>query len=243
MKKNKFLDLGDNPPKKKKISKKNKKVTHYMMILDKSGSMHAVRGVAVDGFNENVQTIKRLNGEFEDQDFLISLIYFNDKIEVALWKEKIDKLEEINVDGYAPGGMTAMCDAVGHNVMKIKEELKKEMSDNEEVKVVVTIFTDGYDNSSKEYDKSSVAKIIAELQDDTDQWTFSYIGVNHDVQKIASQLNIPASNTIAYKGLADTQGAFAKQTEGLAKYATMRSVGKSVKCKLYNDEEEVTEDV
>ena len=244
MKKNKFLDLNDNPKKKvaKKVSKKDKKITHYMMILDESGSMGVVKNDTMQGFNENVQTIKRLKDEFKDQDFYISLIYFNDQIKVALWKEPVDKLEELNADGYMPGGMTAMRDAVGINVAKIREELNKDMSENKEVKVVVTIFTDGVDNASKEYDQPSVAALVDELQD-TEQWTFSYIGVNHDVKKVAANLNIPQSNTMSYGALADTSCSFAKHSEGLAKYARMRSCGESIKSKLYNDVEEVSDAV
>lgn len=55
--------------------------------------------------------------------------------------------------------------------------------------VLVTIITDGYENSSREYDLKTVKKLIEQLKES--DWTFTFIGTdNLDVEGMARELNI-----------------------------------------------------
>jgi hypothetical protein len=66
--------------------------------------------------------------------------------------------------------------------------------------VLVTIFTDGQENASKEFNDQSIKRLIEELK--AQQWTFTYIGANHDVQKHANHISI--HNTITFESSAES---------------------------------------
>lgn len=52
----------------------------------------------------------------------------------------------------------------------------------------MTILTDGEENASKEYSGSAIKKIVEELK--SKNWTFTYIGTDHNVEKFAHSLSI-----------------------------------------------------
>lgn len=55
--------------------------------------------------------------------------------------------------------------------------------------MLVTIITDGYENSSREYDLKTVKKLIEQLKES--DWTFTFIGTdNLDVEGMAQELSI-----------------------------------------------------
>ncbi len=54
--------------------------------------------------------------------------------------------------------------------------------------VLVTIITDGEENSSEEYTGRAIATIIDELK--KKGWMFTYIGANQDVVSVAMTINI-----------------------------------------------------
>jgi hypothetical protein len=228
----KFLDLGGKSSKKATLAK-DTLVTHYLLILDKSGSMQSVRDVTLSGFNENIQTIKSLVKKYPNQKFYVSLVAFNVEPEVVIWKKDADKIEELTAKSYIPEGVTALFDAVGYGVNRLREEIIDDLK-NPEVKVVVSIFTDGEENASKKYFGKDISDLLEEIQK-MKQWTCSYIGANHDVKHMASSLNIPLSNTISYySDKIGTTKAFKAASMGTMNYASGRSLGEDVSDKMYS---------
>ena len=55
-------------------------------------------------------------------------------------------------------------------------------------KVLVTVFTDGYENASKEYSGKAIKTLVDELK--TKGWVFAYIGANQDVEAVAATISI-----------------------------------------------------
>jgi hypothetical protein len=83
---------------------------------------------------------------------------------------------------YRPRSLTPLYDAMGYSIQNLKKKIKDHSM------VITTVFTDGMENSSKEYDSSTLKKIIQELENEN--WSFSYIGADHDVVEQADRLNI-----------------------------------------------------
>jgi len=59
--------------------------------------------------------------------------------------------------------------------------------------VLVTIITDGEENSSKEFTGQMIKKMIDELK--ALGWVFTFIGANIDVEKVAAQISINNSTS------------------------------------------------
>jgi len=216
-----LIDLEDD----KTVSPKAKITTHYLLILDKSSSMMVAQENTIKGFNENIKTIKELATKHPNQEFYISLVMFNHEVETVLWERPLTDINYIDNTVYSPSGLTALHDALGSSMDRLEKELKDELDKNKDSKIVVTIFTDGAENASKDYAHAQIADKSEVLQK-TEQWLFSYIGANHDVAYVAKSLNIPLSNTMKYSSsMVGTAQAFDNQTKGLHKYVSDRSLG------------------
>ena len=94
----------------------------------------------------------------------------------------ISKVEEFNHASYLPNGGTPLYDTMG----KALTDLEKEATDSDIV--LVTIITDGYENSSCEYNQESIKALIARL--DEKDWVFTYIGANQDAILEAGKMGI-----------------------------------------------------
>jgi len=200
-----------------------RKINHYLLILDKSGSMQSVKNEAIAGFNEQVQTIKDLTRKYPKQEFKVSLVTFNHEVDTVFMNQQAEELEELKKSHYNPDGMTALYDAIGLSTSSLKNEIEDELK-KEDVKIIVSIFTDGYENSSKEYKISDIAESIEALKK-TKKWIFTYIGTNQDVVAVAKKMNVATGNVGIYNvGKIGTQSAFRSASQSISNYAQARSV-------------------
>jgi len=99
---------------------------------------------------------------------------------------------------YLTSGGTPLLDAIGLGVEKIKEFHGDKLGD-ENLKIIVTIFTDGEENSSVKYKRDDIKKMIEHLQSD-DKWTFTFVGCGsfEAVADTARSYGIAGANTVAY---------------------------------------------
>ena len=156
-----------------------------LIILDESGSMESVKSLIISGFNELVQNIKNLKKDFADQEHFVSLVTFNGMgIKTIMDNISADYLGQINESVYKPNSMTPLFDAIGDSVNKLKQITKRQDNCN----VLVTILTDGLENASKEYSGKDIKKLIDNLRNMG--WTFTYIGTDHDIDKVADSISI-----------------------------------------------------
>ena len=177
--------------------KKQKTIeTHYLLILDRSGSMSAVRDVTISGFNEQIQKIKALEAKYPNQKYYISLVTFssNDDITEIYFDKPVSECKEITKADYDPNGSTALYDAMGFGITKL-EEIVKPKYDNEDVysTSVVVILTDGEENDSKKWTSGKTKELVEGLMKDT-RWTISFIGANQDAVLAAKSVGIRALN-------------------------------------------------
>jgi len=164
---------------------KKKHQVFNLIILDESGSMQRIKNATIDGFNEVVQTIKAVEQKFPEQSHSITFISFNSGgIRTLLFNEPASSIEQIDAKKYQPGQMTPLYDAMGSGISMVRQETAK----CKEFHVLVTILTDGMENASREYTKNQIKELVKELTEQN--WTFTYIGANHDVETVALSLSI-----------------------------------------------------
>jgi hypothetical protein len=167
--------------------------TYIAIILDKSGSMHGREKFAVNSFNEQVQVARAA----ENQDISITLTEFNEHVDIKVYNENVESAKEILIEEYRPNGGTALNDAIGYTISKLRQEPD---IDDDNTSVLILVITDGYENASQEYKNHNIKSLIEELQG-TDRWTFTYLGTDginlEDIQKsygldVDSTLCIPS---------------------------------------------------
>jgi Mg-chelatase subunit ChlD len=175
--------------------------------------MESIKTTIIQGFNEIVQTVKGIEKEFMDQEHFISLITFNGMGQKLLhFVDPVQNLNQIDDERYDPTASTPLFDAMGFGLNKLKKHLANETDYN----VLVTILTDGEENASKEYSGNDIKKLIEELK--LNRWTFTYIGTEHDVEKIALSLSI--TNTMTFsKNEADMLKMFESEKMARSNYS------------------------
>ena len=193
----------------------NVKTTVFnLIILDESGSMSGCTNSTISGCNEVINVAKSLQQKLADsQRSFMSIYAFQDggPVHSRYLCKNADTLsaKAITNADYRPWGNTPLYDAVGATLI----DLKAVASTHEDATAVVTIITDGYENSSTHFDFHRIAKLISELKEMG--WTFNFIGANIDVNKEAGKLGI--DNAMAFendeKGTADMFEAYSKKME------------------------------
>ena len=208
----------------------NKHQVHNLIILDESGSMASIKNSVLQGFNEIVQTIQGIEKEFPDQEHYISMISFNGLGQKLLhFIDPASKLNQLNDQTYAPQASTPLYDAMGFGLHKLDQHLANLTDYN----VLVTIFTDGEENASREYSGEAIKKLVEELKDK--KWTFTYIGTDHDVNAFAAKISI--NNIMVFKKTKeDMKNMFAHETKARYNYSNRISHKLDVSESFYDEE-------
>lgn len=208
----------------------SKPKTYVTIVLDQSGSMGGTKAQAVQGYNEQVQQMK-LNAK--DQDIFCSLITFNGDVFEHLWCEPAEKLTEASVEDYKTEGSTALRDAVGYAI----EKLKKTVTDTEASHLVV-IVSDGEENASKHFSNSA----LNELKDSVEKsgkWTFTYMGCDDKyLKKISNDMKIPLSNMAKWSNASPELAArgLLRSANKMDGYYKSRVKGAVASANVYSDE-------
>jgi hypothetical protein len=209
---------------------------HNLIILDESGSMSSIRKTIIAGFNELVQTIKGVEQEYPEQEHFISLVSFNSLgLNTLHYMDPVSELKEIDDSHYNPNASTPLFDAIGFSLTEGKRVLSNRVNYN----VLVTIMTDGEENASKQYSGAMIKKMIEELKQQN--WTFTYIGTDHDVDKIADSISI--NNKMKFeKNDEDIRFMFEKEKNARQAYSQKIRLKEDTRSNFYKENDENDED-
>jgi len=200
----------------------NNNTTLYQFIIDRSGSMSGLEQMVVSGYNEHLGAVRNLQSTYPYQQFLISLLTFDDEVKWLVKPAPIQELKELPSNAFTPRGMTALLDAIGKGMHHIESEYGRKIQ-NDEMSVVMVIITDGAENASQFFNYKSIAKKIKE-RDESGKWTFSFIGCDFDAANISEQLNIRKENVRNYSKR--NYGLMSKEVDSsFMRYAESKSNG------------------
>ncbi|NID13709.1 vWA domain-containing protein [Fibrivirga algicola] len=192
-----------------------------LIILDESGSMEGLKAATLTGFNELVQTVQGAQTQFTEQEHTITLVTFNGLgIKTLLANQPVDKLAPLDATRYKPAATTPLNDALGQSLLRLQWLTERER----DYTVLVSILTDGEENASREFSTQQVRAMITRLKQHN--WSFTYMGANHDVDRVAASLSIQS----AVRFEADEQGmksVFDAERKGRMAYYEKRSRGLS----------------
>ncbi len=159
---------------------------YNLIILDESGSMCSIERQAVSAINETFQGIRNARKANPEQNYFISLVVFEGSgvsgVRTLRDRVSIENIEDIKPEEYCPGACTPLYDAMGIAINDLRKVTK------ESDPVLVTIITDGMENSSEEYSGMAIKKLVSEQRESG--WTFAYIGANQDAVEVARELDI-----------------------------------------------------
>ena len=155
-----------------------------LIIVDESGSMSVIRKQAFTGMNETLQTIRQMQERYPEQEQRVTLVTF-DSDHTTFHYENVpaSQTKDLRWDAYNPGGCTPLYDAMGSAISKVNAQVAEGDS------VLVTVITDGEENSSCEWTLTMIRTLIEKLK--KQRWTFTLIGTdNLDVESMARSFAI-----------------------------------------------------
>ena len=162
---------------------------YNLVILDESGSMMTIQEQAFTGVNETIESIRQAQQEHPDDNQMLCLVSFSSwgekYVRVRIDCEKIEKVEDLAWEQYHPVGGTPLLDALGMSINSLKELVRE--GDH----VLVTVITDGMENSSCVYTEKDIQSLVASLS--LKGWVFTFIGANQDSERTASGMGIKSS--------------------------------------------------
>ncbi len=190
---------------------KNK--TDITIILDRSGSMSSVKDDTIGGFNNFLSEQQKIEGEA-----VLSLVQFDDQYEVVYLDKDINSAAKLTDETFQPRGMTALFDAVGRTINSVGNRLAATAEAERPDKILLVIMTDGFENSSREFNAAKISEMITH-QRDVYRWEFMFIGANQDAVLSAQEIGIPAFAALTYAANEEgTRAAYSMMAKKVGKY-------------------------
>jgi len=165
-------------------------VTHIHLLLDRSGSMEAIRPDVIGGVNAFLAG-QRAAGD----DALVTLVQF-DTVEphhVVAEAAPISAIADLTTATFVPRGGTPLLDASGAIIHMAEERaaLRRRHGLPAEQVLVATV-TDGQENSSQRYTRAALADIVRARR--ADGWLFAYLSADLDAYGDAQRLGYDAGS-------------------------------------------------
>ena len=173
-------------------------ITEMVFILDRSGSMGGLESDTIGGFNAMIEKQKKQEGKA-----YVTTVLFDHEIKVLHDRVDLSEIQPMTDKDYTVRGTTALIDAIGMTIGRIKEQHKELSEDEVPEHTIFVITTDGMENASKEYSSKDVKKMI-EHQKKKHNWEFLFIGANIDAVETAKHFGIDKNRAVNYK--ADSRG-------------------------------------
>lgn len=163
--------------------------TELVFILDRSASMEGLEKETVDGFNSMLAKQKK-----EKSKSYVTTVLFSDVMQELYFRKPLHEVMKLTKQDYRVKGRTALLDAIGNTVCKMKSEKIPYRGTG---KVIIVIITDGLENASKEFRYDILEKLLREMKD-KHGWEFLFLGANMDAVKEAARIGISANRSVTY---------------------------------------------
>lgn len=204
--------------------------THITFLIDRSGSMASQRQGVIDGFRDYVKEQQATEG---DMTLLAIQFDSNDDHEIVVNGAIGSIAAEALADLYVPRGGTPLYDATAKAISATEKAIKKSKPDH----VVVVVFTDGYENSSREFNLASLTQLVDKKE--SEGWTFVYLGKKgtHDVYAQASSYGTQVANTSNYASVGAGFRSVSHSTSSLRSGLNTNAVAGQTIGGFFTDEE------
>src|SRR6516164_8215011 len=194
----------------------NQNVCEIGFVLDRSGSMNAMKEEAIGGITAFLESQKKLPGEVR-----LTLVLFDHEYIVAHDGVPIKDVPPLDDHSYVPRGTTALLDAIGRTINTIGERLEKTPEPERPGKVIVVILTDGLENTSQEFNREGIFKMIKH-QREVYSWEFIFLGAKQDAIATGAKMGIPIANAVTFS---EAPGGTARAFDAVSSVATAYRAG------------------
>lgn len=201
-----------------------------LIIIDASGSMRSKVDEVQGGLNQLFTELKEDEATQPEVSNSITVIDFSSHGDYneLYTNAKPSDLKELEDGEYVPRAMTALYDAIGKAFQTVPADQDG---------VMVTIFTDGIENDSKEFKAADIHSLITAKE--TQGWTITFMGTTQEAILAAHRLGIKRDKMLSYANSKQgTAYAWSKLSGARRKY--QESIIKDTVVNDIFDEDDVT---
>jgi len=206
-------------------------LTYITGIMDRSGSMANIKDDTEGGWASLIKDQTAQPGQC-----WVSLVEFDTAYELVYDYTPIRFAPAYTL---RPRGGTALLDAIGFTINRLGQHLAAMPEERRPGSVIVVILTDGYENSSREFDAARIKDMIERQQRDY-HWVFQFLGANQDAVTTARGMGIVGTHAMTYTGGAVGQ-TMAATSSNMASYRAATASGlshaESVAASEFTDEQ------
>lgn len=193
--------------------------THITVILDRTGSMESIRDDTIGGFNAFLQTQQAETGEAT-----LTLVQFDtqDPYEVLHHFKPVAEIPELTRETYVPRASTPLLDAFGRGINDLEASLGKLPEAERPARVVFAVVTDGQENSSREFRKEQIEKMVKEKTEKHD-WQFVFLSADLAAMRDAMGVGVHSDRMLHYQKTGQgTREAWSTLSKDLSEYRTAK---------------------
>ena len=193
--------------------------THIAVILDRTGSMESIRDDTIAGFNTFLEQQKAEPGMAT-----LTLVQFDtqDPYEVIHRFKPIKEVPVLTRETFVPRAHTPLLDALGRGINDLEASIGQLKEEDHPARVVVVIVTDGRENSSREFRKDQIEKMVKEKRE-KHAWQFVFLSADLAAIEDAKASGMDADAMLAYqKNPKGTAGAWASLSAHTTHYRRAR---------------------
>ncbi len=135
---------------------------YYHVLLDSSGSMSGNVNEVIEEINSKIDLLKA-DSSSTKKKCTASIWSFNTYVTRLRDCLFIEDVPSIKSEEYYASGWTALWDAVGHGLQSFYKSISSTYKQGVDQAVLI-VFTDGQENSSREFTFKKIHKLIAEFK-------------------------------------------------------------------------------
>jgi len=165
-----------------------KSYTHVALVLDASGSMTHLRESTISTMKEFFESLKS-----PEDKTVVDLWQFDDRVRHLIDGVDLAQGAGEAIENYTTGGCTALYDAICIGIDKLGIKFAAMTEDDRPDAVVFAILTDGFENSSQQFNVQDVKKRI-EHQTQKYSWTFRFLAANQDAVLTGKEMGLDSGS-------------------------------------------------
>jgi len=194
--------------------------THITVILDRTGSMQCIRDDTIGGFNTFLKQQKQEPGKAT-----LTLVQFDtqDPYEVIHKFKPVKDIPELTWETFVPRASTPLLDAMGRGINDLEDTLADMPQAKRPTGIVMVIMTDGQENSSREFRKDQIAKMVKEKQEKAG-WQFIFLSADLAAINDAIAAGVRANSAMSFdKTARGTSLAWSASSRWVSEYRSGRT--------------------
>lgn len=197
--------------------------THLYVLLDRSGSMAAIKPEVIEGFNGFLVGQQRSGA-----DARLTLVQFDtiNPAETVIDDIPIAEVRPLAWHDFEPRGGTPLLDATGMLIGRARMRSELRAAEGRAEDVVFVTITDGEENASRELTRHRLKAILAEREQAG--WTFVYLSAGLDAYADAASFGYRAASIQTFAPDAEGAGlAFGSLDTAVARLRDDKRAGRA----------------